>query len=37
MYYQMAQLGTNTSMVTLEFGGTNISGPFADEKELPRR
>jgi hypothetical protein len=24
-------------MVTLEFGGTNISGPFAYAKELPRR
>jgi hypothetical protein len=25
------------SMVTLEFGDTNISGPFAYAKELPRR
>lgn len=37
MYYQIAQLGTKMSMVTLEFGDTNISGPFAYAKELPRR
>jgi hypothetical protein len=37
MYYQMAQLRTNISMVTLEFSGTNISGPFAYAKKLPSR
>lgn len=37
MYYQIAQLGTKMAMVTLEFGGTNISGPHAHAKELPRR